>query len=120
MIDPVRTEQAVANLVSNALKFTPPGGEVNLAAHRGDKMIELTVSDSGVGIDPAEVERVFERFYRSKAAVDTAVKGTGLGLAIVRTIVEAQRGNVSVESTLGRGTSFRLTLPLADKLPEPV
>jgi signal transduction histidine kinase len=122
MADGARTEQALTNLVSNALKFTGPNGEVRIGlcvvdsvggAGDVEQLVQLSVSDTGVGIDPDEVGRVFERFYRSKAAVDTAIKGTGLGLAIVRTIVEAQHGDISVHSILGRGTTFCITLPVA-------
>jgi signal transduction histidine kinase len=109
--DPVRVGQVVANLVGNAIKFTPRGGriEVDVQATTGGARIEVT--DSGVGIAPDELPRIFERFYRGTRANEARGSGSGLGLAIVRSIIEMHGGSVSVESRLGAGSTFTVDLP---------
>ena len=107
--DPERLGQAVGNLVHNALKFTPPGGRVTLGAHRRDGVTQITVADTGSGIDPADLSRIFERFYVADRARSS--RGTGLGLAIVKHVVRAHGGTVSVESSPGRGSTFTIELP---------
>ena len=111
--DPVRIGQVVANLVGNALKFTGRGGTVDVAVRgtrEGGAVIE--VADTGVGIDPAELPRIFERFFRGSRASEARGSGSGLGLAIVRSIVEMHGGTVDVESHLGQGSTFTVTLPM--------
>ena len=109
--DARRLQQSFANLVSNAIKFNRPGGEVriNAAAQNGDAVVE--VSDQGVGIPPQEVERIGERFFR--ASTTTNMPGTGLGLAITREIVERHGGRLEIESSVGTGSTFRISLPRA-------
>jgi two-component system phosphate regulon sensor histidine kinase PhoR len=112
----LRLEQALLNLMANAIKFNRPGGEVRVrAAHRpngnSDGRVAITISDTGVGIPSQDVPRIFERFYRVDKARSRQVGGTGLGLSIVKHVVERMNGTVSVESQLGRGTSFTLLLP---------
>ena len=107
--DRARIEMALSNLLDNALKFTPPGGQVQIGAEAAGQNTRLWVQDSGLGIPPADQPRVFERFYRGQ---DGRVEGTGLGLAIVRSIVEAHGGQVAVESTPGAGSRFLIELPL--------
>jgi signal transduction histidine kinase len=110
--DPVRVGQVVANLVGNAIKFTPRGGKVRVEVRPssgGGATIE--VSDTGVGIDPAELPRIFDRFYRGSQASEARGSGSGLGLAIVRSIVEMHGGTVVVESRRGGGSTFTVTLP---------
>jgi signal transduction histidine kinase len=111
--DPARIGQMLDNLVTNAIKFTPPGGRVDVRAfmRASDAVIEVT--DTGIGIPPAEQDRVFERFFRARGAGAEAIQGTGLGLAIAKAVVEAHGGTIAVESTEGRGTTFRAELPLA-------
>ena len=109
--DPDRLAQAYANLVSNALKYTPPDGQVRLwvrreAMPRGGDGYRLAVTDSGPGIPPEELDRIFDRYYRGAAAGNA--RGSGLGLAIVRDIAEALGATVSVESDPGSGTTFSL------------
>ena len=108
--DPGRIGQVLANLVHNAVKFTPAGGHVRLTASaRGDR-VELAVHDTGVGIDPADLDRVFERFYKSDRS--RAGGGTGLGLAIAKHIVQAHGGEIQAWSAgPGRGSTFAFTLP---------
>jgi signal transduction histidine kinase len=110
--DPVRIGQVVANLVGNAIKFTPRGGRVEVQVHgEADGGAAITVADTGIGIDPAELPRIFDRFFRGSAASEARGSGSGLGLAIVRSIVEMHGGSVTVESRLGTGTTFRVELP---------
>ncbi len=112
--EPRHLERAFTNLLTNAVKFTPDGGRVSLRLRLDGerRQARVEVADTGLGIDPSEVEQVFERFYRSAAVQARAIQGTGLGLPIVRTIVEAHDGRVGVVSTLGEGSTFGVTLPL--------
>jgi signal transduction histidine kinase len=102
-----RIIQALSNLVGNAVKFTPPGGRVVVGAKATDGSITFVISDSGRGIAPDDVPRVFERFWTK----DSASRGSGLGLYIAKGIVEAHGGHISVESRLGEGTTFKFELP---------
>jgi signal transduction histidine kinase len=110
--DGPRIGQVVGNLVGNALKFTPRGGEVLVAATRdGDGGARIEVSDTGVGIHPAELPHIFERFYRGSQANEARGTGSGLGLAIVKSIVDMHHGTIEVESRVGHGSRFVVTLP---------
>ncbi len=114
--DQGQLEQALRNVVENAVKFTPVSGLVNLdvrssSAPDGSKRVTISVTDNGMGIPAEEVPHVFDRFFRATNAQDEAVQGTGLGLAIVREIAHAHGGDVSVSSVLGEGTAVRITLP---------
>jgi len=111
--DPVRLGQVVDNLISNALKFTPAGGRVELRATKRNGRARIEIADTGMGISPAEQERLFERFYRTAQAQTDAVPGVGLGLSIAKAIVEAHGGTISCESVEGAGTTFAIELPLA-------
>jgi len=111
--DPVGLEDLAANLVANAIKYTPAGGTVRLAVTVENGQVVIRVSDTGIGITPDELPHIFDEFYRSERAMRMARDGTGLGLAIVRAVVEAHGGNVAVESTPGKGTTFVVSLPLA-------
>lgn len=107
--------QILTNLVDNALKYTPEGGKVSVAARplAGDR-VEVSVRDSGIGIPPEELPRLFERFYRVDKARSRELGGTGLGLAIVKHLVRAQAGEVGVESAPGVGSRFYFTVPTQD------
>lgn len=105
--DEQRLGQALANLVGNALKFTPAGGCVRLAARQDPTHVEIIVADSGCGIPSENLSHIFERFWQANRTSG----GAGLGLAIVKGIVESHNGEISVESRLGHGTTFRLRLP---------
>jgi signal transduction histidine kinase len=111
--DADRLRQVVGNLVSNALRYTPDSGEIAIDARRVGSCAQITVTDTGRGIPPDDLPNVFERFYRGDAARDRAAGGSGLGLAITRAIVEAHSGTIDVRSTVGQGTTFTFTLPLA-------
>jgi signal transduction histidine kinase len=108
-----RLAQLLDNLVSNALKFTPRGGSVEVRAFATNGHALLQVSDTGIGIPAAERAQLFDRFFRTDAAVEQAIPGTGIGLSIVKAIVDAHNGLVTVESEEGRGTTVRVELPLA-------
>ncbi|MDP9261350.1 MAG: PAS domain-containing sensor histidine kinase [Actinomycetota bacterium] len=111
--DATRIAQVADNLISNAIKFTPPGGTVRVALSSDADDVVLTVSDSGMGIAADEQTDLFSRFHRTKAAKKGAIPGTGLGLSIVKSIVAAHGGTVTFESTVGAGTTFVVTLPRA-------
>jgi len=110
--DEDRINEVLGNLLSNAFKFTDRGGTVELAVEGGESEVCLMVRDTGVGIAAEQLPHIFEKFYQANNQAYAAVKGTGLGLAIAREIVEAHGGNISVESTLGTGTTFTITLPV--------
>ena len=116
--DPQRIGQVVANLVANAVKFTSSGGtvEVDLTATPGGARIDVT--DTGVGIDPAELPHIFDRFYRGSRANEARGSGSGLGLAIVRSIVDMHGGTVAVDSRVGQGSRFVVELPRDPRLVE--
>jgi two-component system, NtrC family, sensor kinase len=109
--DERKVKQVLLNLLSNALKFTPEGGKVNVSAATQDGMVEISVTDSGVGIAPADQEAVFEEF-RQVGTASKKVEGTGLGLAISRKFIELHGGKIWVKSTVGSGSTFTFTLPL--------
>jgi two-component system, OmpR family, sensor kinase len=103
------------NLLQNALTYTNAGGKVSLIVEAGDKNALLTVRDTGIGIAPEHLEHIFERFYRADAARSGAGGGSGLGLAIVDWIIHAHKGTISVESKVGTGTMFTVSLPLENQ-----
>jgi signal transduction histidine kinase len=109
--DPLRIGQVLNNLIGNAIKFTPRGGHVEVSLREIDEGAELRVQDTGVGIDPQELPRVFERFYRGSIPGEQRSGGSGLGLSIVRSIVDMHGGRVSIESALGHGTTVVVALP---------
>lgn len=111
-VDPTLFRQAVANLVDNAIKYTPAGGSVTLRAFQADGRQTVRVEDTGLGIAPTDQARLFERFYRARRKETLREKGTGLGLAIVKSIVEQHGGRVSLESRLGAGSAFTLEIPV--------
>jgi signal transduction histidine kinase len=111
LADRDRLHQLLDHLVSNALKFTPPGGEVEVGLTRDRDAVVLTVRDTGIGIAEEEQERLFERFFRTSEATERAVAGAGLGLTVCKAIVESHRGSIGVTSRPGAGTTVRVVLP---------
>ncbi len=111
--DPGRMAQVLENLVSNALSYTPEGGAIILSAKAAPGVVKLCVQDNGAGIAPEDLPLVFDRFYRADKSLQRNGTESGLGLAIAKSIVEAHGGSISVESTLGQGTTFTITLPAA-------
>jgi signal transduction histidine kinase len=112
-VDPTRIGQVIDNLVSNALKFTPAGGRVDVRAFSNGAGVRIEVADTGVGIPEDEQERLFERFYRTAQAQSAAVPGAGLGLSIAKAIVEGHGGAISCRSRDGAGTTFVVDLPIS-------
>jgi PAS domain S-box-containing protein len=108
--DALRAKQVLINLISNALKFTPSGGFVNLTASQHGSQVAITVADSGIGISPEHQEAVFGRFYQVASTTRGGKEGTGLGLAITKSLVERMAGRIWVESEVGKGSRFTFTL----------
>lgn len=109
-----RLSQIFTNLIGNAIKYTPPQGEVRVWAERRGVVIRVGVQDNGLGISPEDQAHIFERFYRVRRPETESIDGTGLGLAIVKSLVEAHHGKIRVESYLGQGSTFHVTLPVFD------
>jgi signal transduction histidine kinase len=109
--DPPRLGQVLGNLISNAVKFTPSGGHVEVSVEPTDEGARFIVRDDGVGIDPSELEHVFDRFYRGTRRPEERAGGSGLGLAIARSIVDMHEGRVTISSTPDVGTEVTVTLP---------
>ncbi len=110
--DPKNVEEIFNNLISNAVNYSPDGGRVTITAKGLGEYIEVKVEDTGVGIAPEELPKIFDKFYRVKHPKTRKVIGTGLGLAIVKGAVDAHHGSIDVESVLGQGTVFRVLLPI--------
>ena len=106
-VDPLRLREVLSNLLSNALRYTPSGGRVDVAASASQGQVAISVHDTGPGIAPDDLPHVFERFYKSEES-----RGAGLGLAIAKSLVVAHGGEIEATSTLGQGTEMRFTLPL--------
>ncbi len=113
LADSDRITQVLLNLLDNARRHTPAGGKLTVGARPAGKMLTVCVSDTGTGIDPADLPHIFERFYRVDRARTTSTGGSGLGLAIVKAIITAHGGTISAESSMGQGTHIQFTLPLA-------
>jgi signal transduction histidine kinase len=114
--DATHLNQMLDNLLANALKFTPAGGEISVSLQREGPELVLAVSDSGVGIPTDQLQRVFERFYQVDGSMSRRYGGAGLGLALVKEVVEAHSGRVEIQSIEGEGTSFTVTLPARESL----
>ena len=112
--------RALQNLVGNALKYGQAGNWISIRADKVNDTVRLSVADRGQGIASADLPHVFEPFYRGRCAVDAQIKGSGLGLALVKQIVEAHNGKIGVESTSGAGTTFTMTLPIVNALPDAI
>ena len=102
--------QVIANLLDNAIKYTPPGGQVTITAAQNQHQVVLTVTDTGVGIPPEDLPHIWDRLYRGDKS--RSQRGLGLGLSLVKAIVQAHQDVVEVPNQLGKGTQFSLTLPV--------
>lgn len=111
--DPPRLTQIFNNLIGNAIKYSPPKSTVRVTAAVTDSALRIAVRDNGIGIAPEDQARIFDRFYRVRRSETKDIEGTGLGLAIVKRLVEAHGGQIGIESRLGEGTTFHISLPLS-------
>jgi two-component system sensor histidine kinase BaeS len=114
--DPDALRSAVQNVVDNAIKYSPAGGTVDVRVEpydsaNGGTGVRIHVADRGLGIDAADLDRIFIPFFRGRRAIESQVRGSGIGLAVVQRIVDAHAGDVTVDSAVGRGTVVTLTLP---------
>ena len=112
MMDQVRMRQVVDNLLSNAVKYTPPNGTVAVHLLVDGSRIVLSIADTGIGIDSADRDRLFTRFFRSRQADEQKIQGVGLGLSLTKSIVESHGGRIEVDSEVGRGSTFRIRVPV--------
>ena len=110
-LDPLRIRQVLWNLVHNAVKFTPKGGEIRVEAEADDRGITFSIADNGVGIDAKDLSLIFERFRQIDGSSTRAYRGMGIGLALAKAFVELHGGTIQVDSQPGRGTTFRVRLP---------
>jgi histidine kinase len=114
LADEDRIGQVLLNLVGNALQYTPPGGRVSLSVRREGRRVRFSVQDTGIGISPEHLSRVFERFYRVDKSRSRAGGGSGIGLTVAQHLVQAHGGQIeAVSDGLGRGSRFSFTLPAA-------
>jgi signal transduction histidine kinase len=113
MVDPTRLEQALHNLLHNAVRHTPPGGIVALVVAEEKGSVIIQVKDTGEGIAPEDLPHIWQRFYQAQSARNEASSGAGLGLALVKELIEAMNGSVEVESKPGEGSCFTIRLPRA-------
>lgn len=112
LADRMQLERVFINLLGNAVKFTPEDGKITIKTHTEDKVIQVDISDTGIGIPPDSLSMVFEEFYRVDNPINQQVRGTGLGLSLVKHIIEAHKGRIWVESKPGKGSTFSFTLPI--------
>ena len=115
--DARQLETAVSNLIENAIAYSEADARVTVTSRAAGDAIEIKITDNGIGIGPADLERIFERFYRVDAGRSRASGGTGLGLSIVKHVAAAHGGDVTAWSRLGQGSTFTLRLPLERGLP---
>ncbi|PYS53209.1 MAG: hypothetical protein DMF68_00165, partial [Acidobacteria bacterium] len=110
--DRAKIRRVLQNLLSNALKFTPHGGRVEFSAERRNEGVRVSVSDTGVGISPEDIDRLFDKYEQARSRATRGEKGTGLGLYITKQLVELHGSEIKVESEVGRGSTFSFTLPV--------
>ena len=115
LADPERIHQILANLLTNAISYSPSGGDIYIRARQVDSQVRVEIEDHGIGMTPEDQQRAFDRFYRSSQGRAIREQGSGLGLAIVKDLVEAHGGHVGVRSVLGVGSTFWFSLPAADE-----
>ena len=116
LADPEKFQQIVLNLLTNAVKFTDAGGSITLSARPSGGCIDISVADTGAGISPEKLERIFDPFVQAERRLNQPVQGVGLGLAISRDLAHAMGGEITVESTVGNGSTFTLSLPRAPRM----
>jgi signal transduction histidine kinase len=112
MADTIKIEEVLNNLIDNAIKYTQKG-EIRIFTNTENGMVKISIQDTGLGIPPESLSQLFTKFYRVESELTTDTKGTGIGLFVSKKIVEAHGGTISVESTLGEGSTFSFTVPVA-------
>jgi len=118
MIDVNKTKIAIDNLIENAVRYTPPGGEVKISLAKGEEEIEVRIQDTGIGIPKDQQDRIFNKFFRARNAMKTETEGTGLGLYMAKYIIEAQGGSIWFESEENKGSTFYFTIPIKKEFGE--
>jgi signal transduction histidine kinase len=113
--DAMRLEQVLQNLITNAAKYDPSGSPVRIRVERCGDLVCVAVSDQGIGIPAAALSEIFQRFYRAANADERHISGLGIGLYVVREIISLHGGTITVESAEGQGSTFTISLPLADQ-----
>ncbi len=113
--DRAKLRRVLVNLLSNALKFTPKGGRINVNAAREGSLVRVSVADTGVGIPEEDQRDIFDKYAQARSRATRSEKGTGLGLYITRQLVELHGGKIGVKSEVGRGSTFSFTIPIAEK-----
>jgi signal transduction histidine kinase len=117
--DHARVTQILTNLLDNAFNYTPENGEIRISAQPAGDFVSISVTDNGIGISEKNLQKIFDRFFRSEAPEVQNVPGTGLGLAIVRSLIEMHGGTLSVDSQVKKGSTFTFTLPVIDQDSDP-
>src|SRR6266550_8521724 len=116
LADPEKLQQIVLNLLGNAVNFTEPGGSITLSSEFAGQCIEIRVADTGPGIPPEKLERIFDPFVQAERRLNQPVQGVGLGLAISQDLAKAMGGEITVQSAVGKGSTFTLSLPRAPRM----
>jgi len=116
LADPEKLQQIVLNLLTNAVKFTDSGGSITLSATPRGNCVDIAVADTGAGISSEKLEKVFDPFVQAERRLNQPVQGVGLGLAISRDLAQAMGGEISLQSTVGKGSTFTLSLPRAPRM----
>jgi DNA-binding response OmpR family regulator/two-component sensor histidine kinase len=111
-VDSEKFEKIITNILSNAFKFTPEGGRIEITINRTDKYVIVSVSDTGVGIQKEKISKIFDRFYQVDGSHTREQEGTGIGLSLTKELIELHKGKIEVESEAGKGSTFRISLPL--------
>ena len=114
-IDIVRFQEVIENLITNAIEYTAPSGKVDVFVNKLDSSLIIRVKDTGIGISPYDQNKLFTKFFRAEKSIEYNPEGSGLGLYIVKSYVEGWGGKISVKSTLGKGSTFIITLPISQK-----
>ena len=114
-LDRTGIQDSIENMLDNAIKYSPPDTSVEVSVEHGPKELRVTVRDEGIGIDPADLPRIFDRFYRGRRGEQQSVRGTGLGLALVKAVAEGHGGSVAVKSAPGQGSEFCLCIPIREE-----
>lgn len=111
-VDKEKMGQVIKNILDNAVKYSPNGGEIRISGNLIEGNYQVTVQDQGVGMDAGQVGKIFEKFYRASASQASGIRGIGLGMHIVKSIIKSHKGKVWVQSEIGKGTTVKFTIPI--------